>query len=186
MRVIMQNNKQLNDENKINITPETKVGELLKNYPELEESLIEMAPAFNKLRNPILRKTVAKVTTLRHAAKIGNISLADMINRLRREAGLEGEMKFIEENRLLDDKPEWMDISKIVKTLDAREMIEKGEHPINQVIKELDCLESRQIFELITGFIPAPLIDIAKNKGFLIWSEEKEKNLVKTYFIKLK
>ena len=49
---------------KITISPKTKVGELLDAYPELENVLMAMSPAFEKLKNPILRKTVAKVATL--------------------------------------------------------------------------------------------------------------------------
>ena len=43
------------------ISPKTKVGELLDAYPELESVLMEMSPAFEKLKNPILRRTVARV-----------------------------------------------------------------------------------------------------------------------------
>jgi hypothetical protein len=46
------------------ITPQTKVGELLDAFPELENVLIQIAPPFKKLRNPILRRTVARVTRL--------------------------------------------------------------------------------------------------------------------------
>ena len=45
--------------NKPLITPETKVGELLTHYPELEELLLQFSPAFATLKNPILRRTVA-------------------------------------------------------------------------------------------------------------------------------
>ena len=38
------------------ISPQTKVGELLDAYPELEKVLFELSPAFSKLKNPILRK----------------------------------------------------------------------------------------------------------------------------------
>ena len=63
-------------------------------------------------------------------------------------------------------------------------MLEEGKHPVDLVMKELSLLEKGQIFELITPFFPAPLIDIAKSKGFLAWSEEKEKDFAKTYFAK--
>ena len=49
--------------NKPLITPETKVGELLTHYPELEELLLQFSPAFATLKNPILRRTVAQVTS---------------------------------------------------------------------------------------------------------------------------
>ena len=57
------------------ITPDSKVGALLQEFPQLEEVLMRMSPAFGHLRNPILRKTVAKVATLRQIAKIGDVPL---------------------------------------------------------------------------------------------------------------
>ena len=50
------------------ITPKTKVMQLLDAYPALESLLIETIPAFEKLRNPVLRKTVARITSLQQAA----------------------------------------------------------------------------------------------------------------------
>src|SRR5690349_24242332 len=69
------------------IGPETTVGALLEAYPELESVLVGMAPAFAKLRNPVVRRSVAKVATLEQAAKIGGISLQAMILRLRNVTG---------------------------------------------------------------------------------------------------
>lgn len=43
----------------LEITPSTKVAELLAAYPELEAVLIGMAPPFKKLKNPVLRRSVA-------------------------------------------------------------------------------------------------------------------------------
>ena len=45
----------------IEITPSTKVNELLYAFPKLEETLIGIALPFKKLRNPFLRRSVAKV-----------------------------------------------------------------------------------------------------------------------------
>lgn len=50
------------------ITPKTKVLQLIETYPQLEELLIEMVPTFEKLKNPVLRRTVAKIATLQQAA----------------------------------------------------------------------------------------------------------------------
>jgi hypothetical protein len=49
------------------ITKDTRVAALLRDYPETEELLIGMSPAFTKLRNPVLRRSVARVATLGQA-----------------------------------------------------------------------------------------------------------------------
>ncbi|HJZ98426.1 MAG TPA: DUF1858 domain-containing protein, partial [Candidatus Solibacter sp.] len=68
------------------IEPGTRIGSLLDAYPELEEVLIGMAATFEKLRNPVLRKTVGKVATLEQAAKIGGVGLRELVSRLREAA----------------------------------------------------------------------------------------------------
>ena len=69
------------------ITAETKVAALLARYPELEDVLIAMAPPFKKLKNPILRGSVAKVASLRQAAMVGRLAVEDMVNQLRAAVG---------------------------------------------------------------------------------------------------
>ncbi len=169
----------------ITITPETKIGALLDNYPRLEEVLIEIAPAFKKLRNPILRKTVAKVATLRQVAQIGNVDLGTLINTLRAKVGMKGINGLTSEhegdNHL---SPAWWDEAHIVQKLDARPIIEAGEQPINRVMRELKKLKQDEIYELITPFMPAPLMDMAKKLGFRVWSKPEKEAVFRTFFIK--
>jgi hypothetical protein len=168
----------------LEITPETKVGAFLENYPELEEFLMEMSPAFAKLRNPILRRTVAKIATLRQVAEIGGIPLATLINSLRSAAG-SNEKIMNNENSMTDNAvPDWVDYSKVAKSLDARAMLASGEHPLGIVMKELTELRDGYLFELITPFVPAPLVDKAKEKGYLAYSKNDGLEIIKTYFIR--
>ncbi len=71
----------------LEITPSTIVNDLLDVYPELEETLIGIAPPFKKLKNPMLRKTVAKVATIKHISSVGNVPLNELINKLREVVG---------------------------------------------------------------------------------------------------
>lgn len=169
-------------ENNLQISPETKIGELLAKFPSLEKTLLEMAPEFKKLRNPILRKTIARVTSLRQASAVAKIPLAEMINRLRNEAGIREEFMSDEATASISKEiPAWFSTDRIVQSLDARPMLERGEQPINQVFSESKNLKDGEIYELITPFLPAPLIDTAKEKGYLIWSKNAGEKVFKTY-----
>jgi len=164
------------------ITPETKIGAMLEKFPQLENILIEMAPEFKKLRNPILRKTIAKVASLRQIAALGKISLPEMINRLREEAGLQGNFDVDEAVEIVSkEAPAWFSPSRIVRSFDARPMLESGEQPIQRVFNECRNLKDGEIYELITPFLPAPLIDGAKEKGYLAWAREEGKGVFQTY-----
>lgn len=168
-------------EQKIIITPKTKVLELIENYPQLENVLIEYAPAFKNLKNPVLRKTVAKIATLQQAAAIGGVKTEELINRLRKEIGqdLATENMDIHYNYR---KPEWFAEDKIVKRFNASEMLAVGEHPVNQVISDLNKLEEGLIYLLIAPFLTAPLIDKATSLGFRHWVNQVSSEEFHIYF----
>lgn len=169
-------------ETKLVITPHTKISELLDAYPELENVLIDMAPAFKKLQNPILRKTVARVTSVRQAAAIGKLPVDVVVNKLRGLTG-QGTLENIQDNPgLVKDTPDWYSVEKIKVRFDASEMIASGGHPLTQVMQDLKDWKSGDIYELTTPFLPAPLLDKIKDKGFLIWSREIAPGSFKNYF----
>ncbi|MCK9401204.1 MAG: DUF1858 domain-containing protein [Bacteroidales bacterium] len=169
---------------KLIITPKTKVHDLLSAYPELESLLIEMAPVFKKLQNPVLRRTIARVTTLQHAAIVGEIPVHSLVNALRNRVGqdiLEG----IESVPGRSDKqPSWFNRERIVKQLDARPIIEQGGHPLGDVLTDIRGLKAGDIYELITPFLPAPLIERVVDQGFDAWSKKEAEDIIRTYFYK--
>ena len=169
--------------NTLIITPKTKVLELIETYPELEDVLIEYAPAFKNLKNPILRRTVAKIATLQQAASIGGVKTEELINRLRKEVGQENITSDtgVEYNYV---KPAWFDEEKIVKRFNASEMLAAGEHPVNQVITDLNHLENGEIYLLIAPFLTAPLIDKASSLGLKHWVDTQSDENFNIYFQK--
>jgi len=163
------------------ITPKTKVLQLIEAYPKLEEVLIGFVPAFKKLNNPVLRKTVAKIATLQQAAAIGNVKVEVLINVLRKEVGqdilsLDGDSTYN------NQKPNWFDETKISKELDISEMLAAGEHPVNQVIADLRSLSVDSIYKIRAPFIPAPLIDKATSLGFAHWVDQQRDEKFLVYF----
>ena len=169
---------------KIDISPETKLGKLLDYYPQLEDELISISPTYSKLKNPILRKTIGKIASLRQVAEVGNIPVAELINRLRKKTGINEEFFGESEKNDTSETPKWFNQTEIIKTLDARPIIESGGHPLEQVMKEVAEIKNGKIYELITPFFPAPLIDMVKSKGYQVWTEQSDENVVKNYFCK--
>jgi len=173
----------MENNNNLIITPKTKVLQLIEAYPQLEDVLIEYAPAFKKLKNPVLRKTVAKIATLQQAASIGNVKVEDLINRLRKEIGQDlytGDMT----NTYNTQQPEWFKKELVSQELDAKQMLAVGEHPVNQVMADLKNMESGKIYKLIAPFLPAPLIDKATSMEAQHWVEKISDNDFNIYFYK--
>jgi DUF438 domain-containing protein len=67
------------------INAKTKIDELLKQYPFLEDFLITLSPKFKGLKNPIMRKTMGKVASLEMAASISGLKLDSLISSLTAE-----------------------------------------------------------------------------------------------------
>jgi hypothetical protein len=165
------------------ITPETRVGDLLDHYPEIEKELLALSPAFGKLRNPVLRKTIARVTTLRHAAKVGKISLATLINHLRRAVGhLE---EFSDDQHAQGNyytSPARFAEEDIYRSLDVRPLLASGVKPVGKVMADLKDLPDGRVYELIAPFLPAPLIDLAGERGYEVWCGDESADPVKIFF----
>jgi hypothetical protein len=166
------------------ITPDSKIGALLLKFPQLEDVLIRMSPAFGHLRNPILRKTIAKVATLRQVAKIGDVPLGTLINALRQTAGFKEEWSEDGVAEGTGGAPNWMQNATVARSLDARPVIAGGGHPLEQVLRELKELPAGSIYLLITPFLPAPLLDLMKKQGYQVWSRKNDEGRHENYIHK--
>ncbi len=115
------------------ISPETKVGDLLNEIPEAEEALIAIAPKFKALKNPVLRRTVAKVATLEQAARVAGMQTGELVMALREALGVEvgGDLNGAGTSEG-GVEPEWLS-SEPAATLDAESMLSAGETPIAKV-----------------------------------------------------
>lgn len=167
------------------ITPKTKVSDMLEAYPQLEEKLIETAPQFKKLKNPILRKTIAQVTTLSQAAIVGGMKVEELVIALRKEIGQD--LEIIEDQKMVSyvyEQPDWYNENKIAYTIDAREMLNKGEHPVHEVMAAIKGLKENEILEVIFPFLPAPLMDKTLSAGHKNWITTIENNEYKIFFLK--
>jgi hypothetical protein len=173
-------------DSKAPITPEMKVSALLDAHPQLEEVLIELAPAFKKLRNPVLRKTVAKVATLERAAGIAGIPVRDLVLRLRSEIGQptaaddpsvspaptacgcfhpsESEPIGVTVDNQEGDAevapPVWFHEDRVSQTIDAAAMLAAGQIPVGPVMQAARSLGALEILRVTVDFKPVPMIEM--------------------------
>jgi len=176
------------------ITPQTRVGAILAAYPELEKALLEFSPHFEKLKNPILRKTVARVATLETAAATAGVNVADLVAHLRRAAGVDGVSvddgasvaggapvadgapvvgdapmasgaSDAPSERPTEERPTWVDEADVAHTLDADAMLARNEHPLGFVQSTVPRLAAYQAVHVRSSFRPEPLIELMQSKG---------------------
>ena len=118
-----------------NITPDSRIGELLERWPELEAVLVDLSPHFKALANPVLRRTVAKVATLRQVSTVSGVPLGVLVEKLRAGAGLAPASDRGGGGAPIE-RPAWAVEGAVTRTLDARAAIEAGEHPMPQVMAD--------------------------------------------------
>jgi len=170
---------------KLIITPKTKIYDLLEAYPQLEETLISSAPEFKKLQNPVLRKTITRITNISQAAIIGNLNVEELVNRLREKAG-QSTISQIDDSghRYITECPGWFQKDAVVNSIDIREMLNKGEQPVHEVLAAAKKLNANEILEIIAPFIPAPLLDKTIGLEYRHWLDKKSETEYRVYFRK--
>ena len=167
------------------ITPKTKIYDLLEAYPQLEDDLIRLTPEFKKLKNPVLRKTIAKIASISQAATVGGLPVEQLVNTLREKVGQDniGEVDGTDA-KYVTEMPGWFKKEAIIRTVDIREMLNRGEQPVHEVLSSAKKLEESDILEIIAPFIPAPLLDKSLSLGYKHWLEKKGEGEFRIYFRK--
>lgn len=87
---------------------------------------------------------------------------------------------------LVFNKPSWFDAALVKVTFDARPIIDKGESPLQSISHHNKQLDEDKILEIITSFIPSPIIEKFQQQGYSHWIDKKNDTLVHTYFKKQK
>jgi uncharacterized protein len=78
--------------------------------------------------------------------------------------------------------PPWLEGAAIARRLDARPLLARGVHPLEQVLAELAALGPGEIYELVTPFVPGPLVERARGLGYLAHARSDEPGTVRTAF----
>jgi uncharacterized protein (DUF2249 family) len=170
---------------KLIITPKTKIYDLLEAYPELEDILIGSAPEFKKLKNPVLRKTITRITNISQAATIGGLKVEELVNRLREKVG-QGNIDLMDDTavKYVTACPGWFRKEAVVNTIDIRDMLNRDEQPVHEVLSAIKRLNENEILEIIAPFIPAPLLDKSLSLEYKHWLNKKADDEYRIYFSK--
>jgi DUF438 domain-containing protein len=131
------------------ISAKTKIDDLLKEYPFLEDFLVKLSPKFKGLRNPIMRKTIGKVATLSKVAGIGGLDLDDFLAALtaeiNRQAGTaatpDGSAPGGAEGAISDPEEKQAALKEIIKALHAGEDMAVLKQRFGQLIRGVEATE---------------------------------------------
>jgi uncharacterized protein (DUF2249 family) len=135
---------------------------------------MNLNPKYKKLKNPVLRKTIAKIATLTQVAKIGGYDVLDLVNKLRSEVGqepLEGEINVQEENPTA--MPKWIAQEPVIE-IDAERLLREQKNPLAEITIALKSMKNGDVLLLKSDFLPSPLIDHFKKQSYEIYTLEAD------------
>lgn len=153
-----------------------KISEVLKRYPELLDELVGLSPAFEKLRNPVMRRVQSRLVTVSQAAGIAGLDPAQVTRALNRAAGISppddvaGDAKSSERPA---ERPGWADTAPVAAELDARPLLARGEEPFKAIMSAAREVPAGSVLLLIVGFEPLPLYDALAKQGFSHWGSQR-------------
>lgn len=150
----------------MDITPQTKVGPMLDAHPELEAVLLELSPAFAKLKNPVLRRTVAKLATLETAAGMAGLNPRELVAALRKAAGQPVEEAPEASASPTGPAPAWVQEGNIRTTLEADALLARGQSPLSAALEAARLLQAGELLLVTVAFRPQPLIETLEKQGY--------------------
>ena len=151
---------------KMIFTLKTKISTALKARPELKEILPAFHPAFKKLNNPILARTLTRLVTVSDAARIAGVSKEAMLAVMNTPG-----MPTVfppKPDTIATPAPPWYK-PELVQILDVRPNLESGNDPFAVIIEAVRTLPKGKILELIASFEPAPMIRLLSKQGWVNW-----------------
>jgi uncharacterized protein len=132
----------------MDLSPKTKVNDIIAHYPFLKDLLVSLNPEFKMLDNPFMRKTVGRIASLGKVAMIGGMDVKKLIDDIAAEVKKKtGETLFVsygeagpgEEDSKIDKMKE------IIKELHAGKDAETQKKKFEELIKDVAPWEIAQM-----------------------------------------
>ncbi len=153
------------------IRKDDRVSAVLRHDEALIDVFTSVSPAFEKLRNPRLRKVMSRLVTVEQAARIAGVDPDELVRRLNAGAGADAAAEPLARSRPaappaaeLPAALRELPAEKIVE-VDVREDLRAGREPFSRImasrrdVPEGGALVVRAIFE------PVPLYDVLGAQG---------------------
>lgn len=158
-----------------------RISTVLARDERLLDVLVAAAPALGKLRNPLLRKTMSKLATVEHAARIAGLDAVDLLARLN--GALAGEPlredPYPSASSVGHDAPRDAMPTELLHAppdrivdLDVRDELRAGREPFRLIMSAALRVGEGQVLRVRAIFEPAPLYQVLGRQGFSHFTEQ--------------
>lgn len=162
------------------ITKDSEIKEILGN--DTLQKLQGINGNFQKLEKWTIEKYAASGVLIKDFAELGKISSNDLLKHVEKFGF---EVKFDDSFSNNDKAEEVIDEGKLnIVTLDVRPMIAEGNDPFAVIMQAIAKLGEDETLKIINVFVPVPLVNVLKGKGFRSWTNTIRNNEYHTFFTK--
>ena len=180
------------------VTANMKVKEVLEIGEQMLNAFVWLAPEFERLQYPKLRRAMGGRVSVAQAARIARIPLTEALYVLNLAAGgntdsIADELRFYSRRafevsetnppdkpadiiNLKDDNPK-------ITLVDVMEEADRRQDPMAKIVRGLVALKNAEDVLLVRHpFDPIPLRDMFARRGFASWAEERQQGNWYIYF----
>lgn len=145
------------------IVSTTKIASIIQANPRALDAIVGISSKFEKLRNPLLFKLMAKRTSIAMACKIASCNFSDFEKALR-PLGFNFQ---VSEEKAIPLVQNWqVEDHYHVVSLDVRPILQYGLDPLKSIMTKVNELKKYEILEITNSFLPSPLINLFTKRGF--------------------
>ena len=154
-----------------------RVAAVLAGREHLVEIFVSASPAFAMLRDPLARRTMARMVTVEQAARIAGIDAAALVGALNAALGASGAPAASPPapapEAAADAAPAGLleTPADRLKVLDVREDLRAGREPLRRILDAVRGLSADQVLQLRATFEPVPLYAVLEKQGLAHFTE---------------
>lgn len=149
---------------------EDRISTVLARGDQMLEVLLAASPVFSHLRNPVMRKTMAKLATVEYAARVAGLDANELLARLN--AALTGEVIPTGPARQVKSPEADAKIPAAIKNAsedkiidcDVREDLRAGKEPFRRIMDAVHSMHDGELLRLRAIFEPAPLYSVLQKQ----------------------
>lgn len=168
-----------------------RVSSVLARAPALLEVFLQTSPSFAMLKNPMARRTMAKLVTIEQAARVAGVEAQVLLARLNAALGESPAPEIVDPPAKAPAPPPAVAPAGLLDTpparirdLDVRDDLRAGKEPLRQILEAARALPEGHVFRLRAIFEPAPLYDVLAKQGFGHFTERFEKDDWRVWFFR--
>jgi uncharacterized protein (DUF2249 family) len=154
------------------------VATVLRHDESLIDVFIGLSPAFERLRNPAMRKVMARLVTVEQAARMAGVDDDELVRRLNRVVQACAPAGSVQEGAKAESVGG--DLAAALRALPAEQVIEidvredlrAGNEPFSRIMAARQRVPDGGILSLRATFEPVPLYAVMAKQGFDHYTEQ--------------